>query len=592
MGIFLMKWQWPWFLYVLLIHIVINKSKALSPDGEVLISFREAVVSSYGVLLQWRPEDPDPCKWKGVKCDPKTKRVTHLSLSHHKLSGSLSPDLGKLEHLRVLTLHDNNLYGTIPSALGNCTDLQGIFLQGNYLSGMIPGEIGNLSQLQNLDISSNSLTGAIPASLGKLYNLKNFNVSANFLDGTIPSDGVLANFTASSFAGNRGLCGVQINSTCKGSPGANNQSNSDQNQNGKKKYSGRLLISASATVGALLLVALMCFWGCFLYKKFGKNDRISLAIDVGGGASVVVFHGDLPYSSKDIIKKLETLNEEHIIGIGGFGKVYKLAMDDGNAFALKRIVKLNEGFDRFFERELEILGSIKHRYLVNLRGYCNSPTSKLLIYDYLPGGSLDEALHERSEPLDWDSRLNIILGAAKGLAYLHHDCSPRIIHRDIKSSNILLDANLDARVSDFGLAKLLEDEETHITTIVAGTFGYLAPEYMQSGRATEKTDVYSFGVLTLEVISGKRPTDASFIEKGLNIVGWLNFLITENRPREIVDSLCEGLQMGNLDALLSVAIQCISSNPEDRPTMHRVVQLFESEVVTPCPSDFYDSNSD
>ncbi|KAK7407025.1 hypothetical protein VNO78_08665 [Psophocarpus tetragonolobus] len=595
MAFCLLKWQWPWLLYVLLIHVVINNSKAITPDGEVLTNFRSAVVNSDGILLQWRPEDPDPCKWKGVKCDPKTKRVTHLSLSHHKLSGSISPDLGKLEKLRVLALHNNNFYGTIPSELGNCTELEGIFLQGNYLSGMIPSEIGNLSQLQNLDISSNSLSGNIPASLGKLYNLKNFNVSTNFLVGPIPSDGVLANFTGNSFVGNRGLCGVKINSTCKddGSPGSNNQStSSDQNQLGKKKYSGKLLISASATVGALLLVALMCFWGCFLYKKFGKNDRISLAMDVGAGASIVMFHGDLPYSSKDIIKKLEILNEEHIIGIGGFGTVYKLAMDDGNVFALKRILKLNEGFDRFFERELEILGSIKHRYLVNLRGYCNSPTSKLLIYDYLPGGSLDEALHERAEQLDWDSRLNIIMGAAKGLAYLHHDCSPRIIHRDIKSSNILLDGNLDARVSDFGLAKLLEDEESHITTIVAGTFGYLAPEYMQSGRATEKSDVYSFGVLTLEVLSGKRPTDAAFIEKGLNIVGWLNFLITENRPRDIVDPLCEGVQMESLDALLSVAIQCVSSSPEDRPTMHRVVQLLESEVVTPCPSDFYDSNSD
>ncbi|XP_057736833.1 LRR receptor-like serine/threonine-protein kinase FEI 1 [Arachis stenosperma] len=588
MGICLMKQKWLWLLYGLMINILINENGALSPDGQALLSFRISVVSSDGVLLQWRPEDPDPCKWKGVRCDPKTKRVTHLALSHHKLSGSLSADLGKLDHLRVLALHNNNFYGTIPSELGNCTELQGLYLQENYLSGMIPGEIGNLSQLQSLDISSNSLSGNIPALLGKLYNIKNFNLSSNFLSGPIPSDGVLANFTGSSFIGNRGLCGMQIDVTC---PGSNPQSPTSD-QNGKKKYSGRLLISASATVGALLSVALMCFWGCFLYKKFGKKDRISLAMDVGEGASIVMFHGDLPYSSKDIIKKLETLNEEHIIGVGGFGTVYKLAMDDGNVFALKRIVKLNEGFDRFFERELEILGSIKHRHLVNLRGYCNSPTSKLLIYDYLPGGSLDEALHEKSEQLDWDARLNIIIGAAKGLAYLHHDCSPRIIHRDIKSSNILLDGNLDARVSDFGLAKLLEDEESHITTIVAGTFGYLAPEYMQSGRATDKSDVYSFGVLTLEVLSGKRPTDASFIEKGLNVVGWLNFLISENRRREIVDPLCEGVQMETLDALLSVAIQCVSSNPEDRPNMHRVVQFFESEIMTPCPSDFYDSSSD
>eukprot|EP00268_Persea_americana_P021503 TRINITY_DN2145_c0_g1_i8.p2 TRINITY_DN2145_c0_g1~~TRINITY_DN2145_c0_g1_i8.p2 ORF type:complete len:205 (-),score=30.98 TRINITY_DN2145_c0_g1_i8:500-1114(-) len=192
----------------------------------------------------------------------------------------------------------------------------------------------------------------------------------------------------------------------------------------------------------------------------------------------------------------------------------------------------------------------------------------------------------------WDARLNIIMGAAKGLAYLHHDCSPRIIHRDIKSSNILLDGNLEARVSDFGLARLLKDEESHITTIVAGTFGFLAPEYMQSGRATEKTDVYSFGVLVLEVLSGKRPTHSSFIEKGLNIVGWLNYLVVENRKREIIDPHCEGVKMDSLDALLSVAIQCVLSTPEGRPTMHRVVQVLESDVMTTCPSDFYDSSSE
>ncbi|KAF4400710.1 hypothetical protein G4B88_001265 [Cannabis sativa] len=473
-----------------------------------------SVVSSNGVLLQWRPEDPDPCRWRGVRCDPKSKRVIYLSLSGHKLSGSLSSDLGKLGQLKLLALHNNNFYGTIPSELGNCTLLEKIYLQGNYLSGLIPSELGNLQELKELDISSNSLSGNIPLSLGKLDKLISLNLSNNFLVGQIPTDGVLNNFMESSFIGNRGLCGKQINLICKndsgGSPSGSQSSDSGPNQAGKKKYSGRLLISASATVGALLLVALMCFWGCFLYKKFGRHDNKNFVMDVGRGASIVMFHGDLPYSSKDIIKKLEHLTEEDVIGIGGFGQVYKLAMDDGNVFALKRIMKINEGFDRFFERELEILGSIKHRYLVNLRGYCNSPTSKLLIYDFLSGGSLDEALHE----------------------------------------------------------------------------------YMQSGRATEKSDVYSFGVLVLEVLSGKRPTDASFIEKGLNIVGWLNFLFTENRQREIVDLQCEGVQSESLDALISVAYQCVSSNPEDRPTMHRVVQHLESEVMTPCPSDFYDSSSE
>ncbi|XP_043695111.1 LRR receptor-like serine/threonine-protein kinase FEI 1 isoform X2 [Telopea speciosissima] len=594
MGIPLMKCQGLMLLFIVLFCIPMRKSNAISPDGEALLSFKTAIVSSDGVLLQWRQEDADPCNWKGVQCD-KTKRVIFLTLPYHKLSGSISPEIGKLNHLKFLTLHNNNFYGTIPSELGNCTELRALNLQGNYLSGLIPAELGDLSDLEALDISSNSLSGSVPSSLGKLSKLSTFNVSTNFLVGHIPSEGALSKFTENSFVGNRGLCGTQISVKCKDDLGDPSSQSPSPISAGKKKsgrYSTSLLISALATVGALLLVALMCFWGCFLYKKFGKNDSGGLAMDVSGGASIVMFHGDLPYSSKDIIKKLEILNDEQIIGAGGFGTVYKLAMDDGNIFALKRIVKTNEGLDRFFERELEILGSIKHRYLVNLRGYCNSPSSKLLIYDFLPGGSLDEALHERAEQLDWDTRLNIIVGAAKGLAYLHHDCSPRIIHRDIKSSNILLDGNLEARVSDFGLAKLLEDEESHITTIVAGTFGYLAPEYMQSGRATEKTDVYSFGVLVLEVLSGKRPTDASFIEKGLNIVGWLNFLVVENRQRDIVDPHCEGVQAESLDALLSVAIQCVSSIPEDRPTMHRVVQLLESEVMTPCPSDFYDSNSD
>ncbi|KAG9154015.1 hypothetical protein Leryth_000521 [Lithospermum erythrorhizon] len=495
----------PLLTSLLVLFTLASEVLGLSPDGEALINFRQSIANSDGVLLQWRPEDPDPCGWKGVLCDPKSKRVTSLSLPNHKLSGSLSPDIGKLQYLQFIALHDNFLYGTIPSELGNCSELQSLYLQNNYLSGRIPSELGNISQLQCLDLSSNSLSGSIPSSLGKLNKLKVLNVSTNFLSGKIPSEGRIATFPNNSFFGNR-LCGEQLEALCKNEDGST--------------------------------------------FSLAPNS-----VDVSGGASIVMFHGDLPYSSKDIIKKLETLNEEHVIGSGGFGTVYRLAMDDGNVFALKRIVNVSEGFDRFFGRELEILG-------------------------------------KRSERLDFDARLNIIIGAAKGLAYLHHDCSPRIIHRDIKSSNILLDSNFEARVSDFGLAKLLGDEESHITTIVAGTFGYLAPEYMQSGRATEKTDVYSFGVLVLEIISGKRPTDASFIEKGLNIVGWLNFLVTENRPKEIVDPDSEGVQAETLDVLLSLAIQCVSSAPEDRPTMHRVVQRLESEVMTPCPSDFDDSYSD
>ncbi|KAD4982316.1 hypothetical protein E3N88_18987 [Mikania micrantha] len=468
MGIFLTTFQGPLLVYSLLLCCLVSKLHGLTSDGEALVNFRTNIISSDGLLRQWRPEDPDPCGWKGVTCDFKTKRVVYLNLSNHKLSGPVSPDIGKLDRLRFLDLHYNNFYGAIPPELGNCTELQGLFLQNNYFSGFIPTEIGNLSKLQTLDVSSNSLSGSIPTSLVYLTNLSNFNVSNNFLAGPIPSNGALDQFGTTS----KPECEEEFRT---------------------------VTYQCFCHCGCSAPGCTYVFLGCFLYKKFGKNDVKGLAVDVSG---------DLPYSSKDILKKLETLNDEHVIGAGG----------------------LEQYTNWLWMMEI---------YLVNLRGYCNSPTSQLLIYDYLSGGSLDEALH------------------------------------------------------DFGLAKLLEDEESHITTIVAaGTFGYLAPEYMQSGRATEKTDIYSFGVLVLEVVSGKRPTDASFIEKGLNIVGWLNHLITEDRQREIIDVNCEGVETETLDAVLSLAIQCVSSTPEDRPTMHRVVQTLESEVMTPCPSDFYDSSSD
>uniref|UniRef100_A0ACD5WZK7 Uncharacterized protein n=1 Tax=Avena sativa TaxID=4498 RepID=A0ACD5WZK7_AVESA len=493
MGYFLRK-QPSFLFFLIILHCVAREARTLSSDGEALLAFKKAVTNSDGIFINWREQDVDPCNWKGVRCDNQSKRVIYLILAYRKLVGPIPPEIGRLNQLQTLSLQGNSLYGSLPPALGNCTRLQQLYLQGNYISGYIPSEFGDLVELEILDLSSNTLRGSIPHSLDKLTKLSSFNVSMNFLTGAIPSDGSLANFNETSFIGNRDLCGKQINSVCKDalqSPSDGTQLPSPDDAN--KSSSTRLVISAVATVGALLLVALMCFWGCFLYKNFGKKDIHGFGVELCGGSSVVMFHGDLPYATKDILKKLETMGEESVIGSGGFGTVYKLAMDDGNVFALKRIVKTNEGRDRFFDRELEILGSVKHRNLVNLRGYCNSPSSKLLIYDYLPGGSLDGVLHvpekkadpadpaeqaepaEPAEPLDWDTRINIILGAAKGLAYLHHDCSPRIIHRDIKSSNILLDANFEARVSDFGLAKLLEDEQSHITTIVAGTFGYLAP---------------------------------------------------------------------------------------------------------------------
>ncbi|CAN1845311.1 Receptor-like serine/threonine-protein kinase At1g78530 [Linum perenne] len=212
-----------------------------------------------------------------------------------------------------------------------------------------------------------------------------------------------------------------------------------------------------------------------------------------------------------LIKKTTKLTNKDIIGSGGYGTVYKLAVNDSFSFAVKRLNRGTPDRERGFERELEAMGDIKHRNIVTLHGYFTAPHYNLLIYELMPNGSLDGFLHRQDEKLDWDCRYKIAIGAARGIAYLHHDCIPHIIHRDIKSSNILLDGNMEARISDFGLATLMEPDQTHVSTF----------EYFDTGKATAKGDVYSFGVVLLEILTGRKPTDESFFEEGTKLVTWV-----------------------------------------------------------------------
>lgn len=604
-------------IYILVAALFLHDpSSAMTPDGEALLSFKRGLYDANRVLSSWKESDPNPCSWWGVTCLPQSDRVYILNIPHRNLRGFISPEIGKLDQLYRLGLHHNNLYGPIPKEIGQCTNLKALYLRGNFLTGYIPENLGNLQRLKILDISNNGLTGSIPQSIGRLSQLYFLNVSANFLVGKIPTLGVLAKFGSNSFSSNPGLCGPQVNVVCQSIPlsspsNASNpiaphlapspapapleplpvagSTNGSSITGRSKSYANSLLISAIGTVGIALFVAVICFLGFFMYKKrCNKLHQVIQANNIGD-SKLVMFHSDLPYSKDKVIKKIESLGDADIIGSGGFGTVYRLVMDDGSMFAVKKIGKQGMGSERLFEQELGILGSFKHRHLVNLRGYCNAPFANLLIYDFLPGGSLDDNLHERpstQERLSWNSRIKIAIGSARGIAYLHHDCVPRIIHRDIKSSNVLLDDMLEPHVSDFGLAKLLEDDSSHVTTIVAGTFGYLAPEYMQSGRATEKGDVYSYGVMLLELISGKRPTDSLLIKKGLNLVSWATSCIKSNQIQDLVERNClEEVSIERIESVLQIALQCISPAPEERPTMDRVVQLLEADTLSRCLSD-------
>ncbi|CAH9119615.1 unnamed protein product [Cuscuta europaea] len=277
---------------------------------------------------------------------------------------------------------------------------------------------------------------------------------------------------------------------------------------------------------------------------------------------------------------------QNLLGEGGFGAVYKGWLADGSVVAVKQL-KIGGGQgDREFRAEVETISRIHHRHLVTLVGYCISENKRLLVYDYVPNDTLHFHLHGKDRPvMDWPTRVKIAMGAARGIAYLHEDCHPRIIHRDIKSSNILLDENFDARVSDFGLAKLALDANTHVTTRVMGTFGYMAPEYASSGKLTEKSDVYSFGVVLLELITGRKPVDASQPLGDESLVEWARPLLSHALENKEFQQLTDpGLEKNYVDSemfrMVEAAAACIRHSSAKRPRMGQVVRAFENMAMS------------
>ncbi|RVW81907.1 Receptor-like serine/threonine-protein kinase [Vitis vinifera] len=308
------------------------------------------------------------------------------------------------------------------------------------------------------------------------------------------------------------------------------------------------------TVCCIAFVTSKVIISVLLYKRWKRKH--SIYKDSFSGGKMVMFTSPMMQSlnSDALLKKATRLSNKDVIGSGGHDQ------------------------DRGFERELEAMGDIKHRNIVTLHGYYTAPHYNLLMYELMPNGSLDAYLHGRLKEkklLDWPSRYKIAVGAARGIAYLHHDCIPHIIHRDIKSSNILLDQNMEARVSDFGLATLMEPDKTHVSTFVAGTFGYLAPEYFDTGRATAKGDVYSFGVVLLELLTGKRPSDEAFIEEGTRLVTWVKAVVLEKKEEHVLDSSLECCSLDEVNNVFSIATMCLESEPSKRPTMAEVLKMLE-----------------
>ncbi|KAL0736393.1 hypothetical protein Bca4012_012603 [Brassica carinata] len=539
-----------------------------------------------------------------------------LDLSDNELVGPIPPILGNLSFTGKLQLNDNELVGTIPPELGKLEQLFELNVHGNLLNGSIPLGFRNLGSLTYLDLSGNSFSGPIPLTLGDLEHLLIFDVSFNFLAGVIPTElGLLQNINSlilnnnkihgkipdqltncfslvNLFIGNPFLCGDWVGSIC-----------------GPPLPKSQVFTRTSVICMVLGFITLICMVVIAVYKSKQQKQvsegspkqsqgigltllfiRVHCSIidkalcgNLTGSTKLVILHMDMAiHTFDDIMRLTENLSEKFIIGYGASSTVYKCASKTSRPIAIKRIYNHHPHNLREFETELETIGSIRHRNIVSLHGYALSPFGNLLFYDYMENGSLWDLLHGpgKKVKLDWETRLKIAVGAAQGLAYLHHDCTPRIIHRDIKSSNILLDGNFEARLSDFGIAKSIPAAKTYASTYVLGTIGYIDPEYARTSRLNEKSDVYSFGIVLLELLTGKKAVDNE-----ANLHQMILSKADDNTVMDAVDAevsvTC--VDSGHIKKTFQLALLCTKRNPMERPTMQEVARVLLSLLPSPPP---------
>ncbi|CAI7864319.1 unnamed protein product [Closterium sp. NIES-53] len=486
--------------------------------------------------------------------------ISSLDLSNSRFQGPVPSTVGDLINLRKLDLSGNQLSGQLPAQIGNLTAATAIAMERNQLSGTIPPEIApqpssrHLAFLTALDLSNNDFTGPIPYGFANASSSFYLDVSQNELSGAIPggSSGYFASANPATISGNDGLCGMPGYPDC---PTPNSLS------------AGAIAGIVVGAVVGLVLIAVAAWW----FSR--RNDPWS------GGTMLVFEKLDFKLTVGHILEATEFFSDKYKLGRGGFGTVYKACLQDGRSVAIKRLAAQSTQGNREFQAEMETLGNIRHRNLVVLVAAYIAPgqsTERLLIYDFLSGGSVD-TIFMKELPKDnpfckWSVRRNVALDTARGMKYLHHDCTPRIIHRDMKPGNVLLDDQMVAHVADFGLAREIDVKQSHMSTKVFGTIGYLAPEYTRQGRLSFKSDVFAYGVMLLQLITGKQPTDEDVAERGL--ARWAE----ANGAAAIVDPRME-LEPGEIDQILGavkLGLLCTARVASDRPSMPEIVHLLEN----------------
>ncbi|TMX05525.1 hypothetical protein EJD97_017016 [Solanum chilense] len=609
------------FTVILLVQAKLN---LYSPDHSALLLVQKGL----GIPAQ-RNVLENPCNSVGISCEKRlinnsnVLRVTRVVFKSYGLKGTLSPAIGRLSELKELSLQNNKLFDRIPTEIVDSRKLEILNLQNNQFSGKVPPELSSLVRLRILDLGSNELsgnlnflkyfpnleklsladnmfTGRIPQSLKSFRNLRLLNISDNsFLEGTVPVvsqvEHLSANLNQKDYVPKRYILAEKATRP-RHSPAMAPESKSryaqapgpstvvvpvkeDKHNKIRRKVGAWILgFFAGVFAGGLsaLIISVLFKMLMFFIRGIRNDSGLTIFSPLIKKAEHLAF-----LENEDGLESLE------LIGQGGCGKVYKAALpgSDGKIIAVKKIIQppkdaaelteedskaMNKKM-RQIKSEIKIVGQIRHRNLLPLLAHMPRPDCHYLVYEYMKNGSLQDTLQQVREgkrELDWSARHRIAMGIAAGLEYLHINHTQRIIHRDLKPGNVLLDDDMEARIADFGLAKAVPDAHTHITTSnVAGTIGYIAPEYHQTLKFTDKCDIYSFGVLLGVLVMGKLPSDEFFQNTSeMSLVKWMRNVMTSEDPNRAIDPNLMG--NGNEDQMLlvlKIACFCTMENPKERP---------------------------
>ncbi|XP_047330019.1 probable LRR receptor-like serine/threonine-protein kinase At3g47570 [Impatiens glandulifera] len=501
-----------------------------------------------------------------------------LNLSNNSLIGNISQEIGKLHTLTTIDLSMNRLSGEIPTEIVGLQSLISISLASNSLGGSIPESFGLLLDLQSLDLSHNHISGSIPNNLEALSQLNYFNVSFNYLKGQIPTLGPFLNFTSKSYMSNEALCGA---SRLLVPPCA-----AKTHRGSKKKRQSILIVSILVPTISILIILLITY--CLIKHRKGNQNS--------NQPEVLPTREHEKISYIDLVRATNGFNESNMIGKGGFGSVYKGELQDGTIIAIKVFNLQVEGGFKSFDTECEILRNVRHRNLTKVITTCSNLDFKALVLEYMPNNNLDTWLYSDNH-FSLLQRLDVLIDVATALEYLHYGYSIPVAHCDLKPTNVLLDNNMVAHVCDFGIAKLFHVGESVVQTRTLATFGYMAPEYGLDGLVSVRCDVYSFGILMLETITRRKPTDDMF-DGERSLRKWVEeSLFYPNRIDRIVDV---DLMNSNGDAdhlndtieclssIATLALACSAESPDERinmkdalSTLGKIKTLFLKKLSTP-----------